>query len=165
MPSLFKTTLLMLLPFCVFTGIIAAEESKLSADITLVQGEPGSDKQNKFQPVFPVTISAVVKNKGAAPSKPMQILVRYAYPQPYHDAGHSVTYETEKVELPAIQPAANLEIKFQKPHPLPTIADFVQDKWPMRQYQAVVLADGKEQVIGTLALTYSAYYYPIKARD
>lgn len=141
----------------------------LTADIVLNPDQESAshvhDKQMKFQPVFPVYISAVVKNGGTVPSEPTTFFVRYAYPYPYQGALHSVLFETEKVELPQIKAGEEVKIAFKKAHYLPTIADFVRHEWPMRQYQAVFGNGDQETIRGTLALTYSAYYYPIKTND
>lgn len=152
---------LLLLPL-----MLSAEDldvkSLLKAEISLAQSET-ADKQMKFQPVFPVIINVSVKNESASTSDPATIIVRYAYPQPYQSYFDSSIFETEAIEIPILRSGEERSFEFQKKHTLPTITDFVRQNWPMRQYQAVVSEGEKEQIIGTLTLTYSAYYYPIKA--
>ena len=163
--SIRLTILSALLPLFIHASDLkSSNETSMTADIFLTQEGAATDKP-KFQPVFPVQISTTVVNKGATASKPMKLLVRYAYPQPYQHSPDSILFETEVINLPVLQSGEESKIQFAKSQPLPTISDFVHNDWPMRQYQAVVVTDGKEEVVGTLALTYSAYYYPIKARD
>ena len=36
----------------------------------------------------------------------------------------------------------------------------MRNDWPIREYQAVAVFPNDEKTIGTLAITFSAYYYP-----
>ncbi|MBA2728240.1 MAG: hypothetical protein H0U49_08740 [Parachlamydiaceae bacterium] len=155
-----------LLPlFVQASNLDSRNENPITADIVLSQEGAPRDKQMKFQPVFPVKITSTISNHSSVSSKPTKLLVRYAYPQPYHNSTGSLIFETEAVDIPVLQPGEEKNVQFAKGHQLPTISDFVLNDWAMRQYQAITVTDGKEIVVGTLALTYSAYYYPIKARD
>ncbi len=142
----------------------ASAITEVKAEILLCQGQLLSAKQCQFQPVFPVQIAVNVKNIGNAVSEPMQLFVRYAYPQPYHLTNDSILFQTESLEVPPLQPGEAKVISFTKSHALPTIDDFVRHYWAMREYQAVAAGlQAEDEIIGRVNLTYSAYYYPINA--
>ncbi len=167
MSNLFKRLVFSFsMPLLLQTALLTSqEEISLTAEIALAQMGTKSDNPQHFQPVFPVQISTTVINKSTSATKPQKVLVRYAYPQPHQKSLESIIFETEAVDLPILQPGEEKNIVFTKGHQLPTLADFIHQDWPMRQYQSVTVQEGSEQVVGTLALTYSAYYYPIRAKD
>lgn len=119
-----------------------------------------NDKTGKVQPGTPVKLSVAVENKGTQASPSGEIYVRYAFAKPLENESTSVIFETEKLPLPPIEPGKSIHLTFNTPHPWPSVLDFVRYDWPMREYQALAVIDGTEQTIGTLAITFSAYYYP-----
>lgn len=145
-------------------GQIAAEEGEQSIlqgsiHIQPVKNVPG-DLTGKIQPGTQVKISVEVENKGGKVSPAGQIYVRYAFSQPLEHEKSSILFETEKKSLTSIEPGKKIEIAFDTPHLIPSLLDFVRDDWSIREYQAIALIDKQEHIIGTLALTFSAYYYP-----
>lgn len=111
---------------------------------------------DKIQPGQSVKLSVIVENQGEIASPPSQIFIRYAFAKPLDKEPDSVLFETEKIALPIIQPGSSVEIAFDALHKWPALPDFIRHDWGMREYQALV--DGK--TIGSLAITFSAYYYP-----
>jgi len=136
-----------------------AQGALVEAQIHVDQGQEHGAEGGKFQPGFPVQIKAKVKNSGNAVTKANKIRVRYALPKPYSKNPNSILFETEVVDLAAMSPGEEKEVVFTKMHNLPVVADFVRYDWPMRQYQAILGEGDNEQIIGNLAITYSAYYY------
>lgn len=114
----------------------------------------------QIQPGTPVKIAVTVENKGELASSAGELFVRYAYAHPLEKETTSMIFETEKKELPTIEPGKKIEITFNTPHQIPLLLDFVRDDWSMREYQATALINQKEYLLGTLAITFSAYYYP-----
>lgn len=153
--------LLALLPFCLNADVSSA----LRAEIQVQQGAGEVSSHNKFLPLFPVQLSVFVKNPSDKASPAGKIAIHYALPIPHQHEKEGVLFTTEEVPLPSIPAKGELQVAFKTPQPLPTIADFVRQDWPMRQYQAIFSTDSKDEIIGTLALTYSAYYYPVNAHD
>lgn len=113
-------------------------------------------KSDRIQPGSFVKLAVEVENKGQAASSPKQIYIRYAFAKPLDKESGSVLFETEKVDLPSIPAGQSVEISFNTPHQWPALPDFIRHDWGMREYQVVI----EEKIIGTLAITFSAYYYP-----
>lgn len=118
------------------------------------------DQESKIQPGTPVKLIVAVENKGPQTSPPGQLFVRYAFAKPLDHEATSIIFETEKKPLPAIAPGKKIEISFDTPHQSPSLLDFVRYDWSMREYQAIAVFNREEKMIGTLAITFSAYYYP-----
>lgn len=137
------------------------EQAVLQGEITLLptRGAPQDDGA-KIQPGTAVKINVRVDNKGAVKSPSGELYIRYALAHPLHKNETSITFQTEKKKLPAIESGTFVNIAFDTPHQIPSLLDFVRDDWSLREYQAIALIDGKETLIGTLAITFSAYYYP-----
>lgn len=114
----------------------------------------------KVQPGTAVKISLTIENKGEQTTPAGDVFIKYAFPSPLENEPTSVLYQTEKVSLPAIAPQKSTTITFAKPHQWPSLIDFIRYDWAMREYQAVFVTGGQQNVIGTQAITYSAYYYP-----
>jgi len=112
-----------------------------------------------------VNLSVKIKNVGSRPSAPGETLIRFGFTKPMDTHFKSVIFETEKLPLPALDPDQQVEIQFTTPHLWPSFPDFIKNDWPMRQYQAVVEIDHHAAVIGTKAVTYSAYYYAGHAEE
>lgn len=120
-------------------------------------GESGSDQ--KIQPTTPVKISATLTNQDGKPSQPALLSVRYALAPPLEREAHSCLFQTETILLPSIPSGDTLTVTFKTPHLLPAIHDFVRDDWSMREYQLILTSDNQETTLGTLKITFSAYYY------
>lgn len=118
------------------------------------------EASHKVQPGTPAKLSVVVENRGSQASPKGEIYLRYAFVKPLESEKGSVIFHTEKLPLPAIEPGKSLALAFTTPHAWPSLADFVRDDWSMREYQAVAVFGKEELVIGSLAVTFSAYYYP-----
>lgn len=118
------------------------------------------DQSNKIQPGTPVSIKVVIENKGTVANPPGKIFIRYAFAKPLHQNESSNLFVSELKDLPAIEPGKEVEISFATPHQTPSVSDFIRNDWALRDYQAVVKINNEEQVIGTVAMTFSAYYYP-----
>jgi hypothetical protein len=145
-------------------GQIYAEESNPcilqgSLHIKPVKNVPG-DQTDKIQPGTQVKIDMTVENKGGQVSPAGQIYVRYAFSQPLEHEKSSILFETEKKSLPPIEPGKKIEFAFDTPHQIPSVLDFVRYDWSLREYQTIALIHQQEYIIGTLAVTFSAYYYP-----
>lgn len=119
-----------------------------------------SDQTNKIQPGTPVKIVVTVENKGLQESPAGQLYVRYAYAPPLENEAASVIFETEKKALPPIEPGKKVDIAFETPHHIPSLLDFVRYDWSIREYQAMAVVNNSDNMIGSLAITFSAYYYP-----
>lgn len=124
-----------------------------------VQAMPG-DQTGKIQPGTAVKLVVTVENKGLHESPAGQLYVRYAFAHPLENEKASIIFETEKKPLPAIEPGKTLDIAFETPHQIPSLLDFVRYDWSIREYQAIAVVNNTENMIGTLAITFSAYYYP-----
>lgn len=118
------------------------------------------DQTGKIQPGTPVKIIMTVENKGQQASPPAELYVRYGFSHPLDQETKSVIFNTEKKQLPTIAPGKKLEMAFETYHHIPALLDFVRDDWPMREYQAIATVHEKDHLIGSLAIAFSAYYYP-----
>lgn len=142
------------------------EEAVLQASIQITSMTPiPGDQPEKFQPGSPVKIAVSIENKGKHPSPEGDLFVRFAFAHPLHTHKGSVIFQTEKKFLPSIEGDKAVVIQFDTPHKLTSLLDFVRDDWSIREYQAVAVINQKEYVVGTLAITFSAYYYPGMAKE
>ncbi|MCE2982274.1 MAG: hypothetical protein LW832_01790 [Parachlamydia sp.] len=139
---------------------VLQQEAILQGSIQIQPVQPIDEDKPKVQPGSPVKLSVVIHNKGTTPSPQGELYLRYAFAKPLDKEEASVIFETEKKVLPSIEPGKIVEIAFEKPHLLPSLLDFVRDDWSLREYQAFATIDGHENLIASLAVTYSAYYYP-----
>jgi hypothetical protein len=130
-----------------------------SIHIQPVQAVP-DDQTGKIQPGTPVKLSVTVENKGQQASPAGQLYVRYAFAHPLDKDEASVIFKTEKKPLPTIEPGKKVDIAFDTPHQIPSLLDFVRYDWSIREYQAMAVVNQEEHMIGSLAITFSAYYYP-----
>ena len=156
--------------FCVFANLCTVsttsahtmeKQATMQAAI-LVQPtiQPTQFQTDKIQPGQSVKISLLAENIGDTASPASKIFVRFALAKPLDNEPSSILFETEAKELPVIQPGNSLEIAFEKTHKWPSISDFIREDWGMREYQAVIQVEGQQEIIGSLAVTFSAYYYP-----
>lgn len=139
----------------------AAQSALLQATIEL-EKPVASAKDTEADKIIPGTsikLKAKVVNNGKVASAPGTVFIRFALPPPLDIQKNSVMFQTEKVTLPSIPPGQTETLTFTSGHTWPTLYDFIRDDWSLRQYQAVVNIKDKEAVIGTLAITFSAYYY------
>lgn len=143
------------------TQIVDAKPIILQGSIHIqpVTPLPG-DQTGKIQPGTPVKLIVTVENRGQQPSSPGQLYVRYAFAPPLENEARSIIFETEKKPLPSIEPGKQINITFDTPHIIPSLLDFVRYDWPIREYQAMAVVNHQENIIGSLAITFSAYYYP-----
>lgn len=130
-----------------------------SIHIEPVQAIAG-DQTGKIQPGTAVKIIVTVENKGLQESPSGQLYVRYAFAHPLEHEETSVLFQTEKKPLPPIEPGKKIDIAFDAVHQIPSVLDFVRYDWSIREYQAIAVINEEENMIGTLAITFSAYYYP-----
>lgn len=151
----------------IIIGIIYAEFALPNHSGAVLQGaisiqavQTSSDGEGRIQPGTPVKLAVVMENKGQKPSAGGQVAIRFAFPKPLDSDPTSQMFQTEKVTVPTIAPGQKVTLSFAKTQQLPSILDFVRDDWSMREYQAILTVDGKDYVVGTLAITISAYYYP-----
>ncbi len=143
------------------TQLVETKHAILQGTIHIepVQPVPG-DQTGKIQPGKPIKLAVTVENKGQHPTPSGQLYIRYAFAKPLENETTSIIFETEKRPLPAIAPGKKVEIAFETPHQTPSLLDFVRYDWPVREYQALAIFPKEEKIIGTLAITFSAYYYP-----
>lgn len=139
-----------------------AQGAVLQGSIHLI---PTSDESGKIQPGTNIKVAVTVENKGDSVSQNGSMYLRFALAHPLGAHQTSVIFETEKKPLSAIKPGEKIEIAFESPQKTPSVLDFVRDDWSLREYQAIAVIDDKEYVIGTLALTFSAYYYPTLKKE
>lgn len=118
------------------------------------------NEHGKIQPGTGVKVIVTVENKGQQASSAGELFVRYAFAHPLHEETGSVIFETEKKKLPIIEPGKKIDVVFDKNHQIPSLLDFVRYDWSIREYQAIAVINHEEYMIGTLAITFSAYYYP-----
>lgn len=123
------------------------------------------DSPGKIQAGTPVHLNVKIKNSGYKPSAPALVYIRFAFPKPLDTQTKSLIFETEKVSIDSLEPGQQLEINFKKTHQWPSLFDFVKNDWAMREYQVVVVVDQTETVIGTMSITFSAYYYAGPSRE
>jgi hypothetical protein len=126
--------------------------------IQSAQSRP-TQESDRIQPGTSLKPSVIVENSGEEESPAGEIFIRYALAAPLDEQRGSIIYESEKKILPQILPGKSVEIVFDTPHITPAVMDFVKYDWALREYQAIAIIHKKEKVIGTLALTFSAYYY------
>lgn len=142
------------------------EEAVLQGSIQLTSMTPLPGEQSeKFQPGSPVKVAVSIENKGKLPTPEGDLFVRFAFAHPLDNHKESVIFQTEKKILPSIEQDKEVVIHFDTPHKLTSLLDFVRDDWSIREYQAVAVINEKEYLIGTLAITFSAYYYPGMAKE
>lgn len=142
--------------FC-FVNTINAE--KLQSTIHITPTRPLTGQEGKIIPVTYVALSAVVKNGSKETSPVGEIYVRFSFRAPHQNDPNSILFQTEKVGLPALAPGEEKVITFKTNHLLPTLFDYVKYDWAMREYEAVMDVEGDQEVIGTRAIAFSAYYY------
>lgn len=121
---------------------------------------PVKDQADKIQPGTAVKLIVTVENKGIQESPPGELYIRYAFAHPLEQEKTSVIFETERKPLPSIEPGKKVDIAFDTSHQIPSLLDFVRYDWSLREYQAIAVINQKESMLGSLAITFSAYYYP-----
>lgn len=157
---LFKLFTVLYLSSCNDLSLLNAESAVLQGTIEVEASKPVSKEDTqKIQPGTPLKLSVEIENIGTQKSVPSEIFIRYALAHPLENQKGSRLYESEKKELPSIDPKEKIKISFSNPHLTPTLTDFIKYDWPLREYQLILVAQGEEKIIGTLPLTFSAYYY------
>lgn len=125
----------------------------------------GNDQGVKIQPGTPVKLVVTVDNKGDQDNLPAELFIRYSFAKPLDNEKASIIFTTEKKPVPPIKPGESIDITFDTLHHSPSVIDFVKYDWPIREYQAILVTNHEEHLIGTLAMTFSAYYYPGVRRE
>lgn len=116
--------------------------------------------EQKIIPCTPVRLEATIWNRGEMPSPDGVARVMYKLPVSEEDPKDPLFFETEKVSLTALQPGEKRVVVFEKAHTLPCLSDFIQEQWAKRAYELVFApANGPNELLTTLKLTFSAYYY------
>ena len=133
-------------------------QSKLQALINATPAQP-SPIPERIQPRSLMKLSATIKNVGDQANTPGTLMVKFAFANPLHTHPKSLLFETEKVNLPSIEPGQEITLSFSKMHRWPTLFDYIRDDWAMREYRAIVNVERIEKMIGTRAIAFSAYYY------
>ncbi len=136
------------------------EGAFLEATLNILPASPSKEQNKNIQPGTPVIIAASLKNVGTKANTPGIFYVRFLYPEPLNKQQGTVLFTTEKVNLPSIPPGDVASLVFKTPQATPSLFDFIRQDWGLRQYEAVVVINNKEYVIGNTKLTFSAYYYP-----
>ncbi|WP_068471404.1 hypothetical protein [Candidatus Protochlamydia phocaeensis] len=165
---IFRTALFVLVGLLMLARLGYGQSNSQAPQRAILQGQIHvqplkpipQDQTGKVQPGTSVKIVVAVENKGTRPSLSGELYVRYAFTKPLENEPTSVIFQTEKKNLPSIEPGKSIEIAFDTPHQWPSVLDFIRYDWPLREYQAVALFNQEEKIIGTLAVTFSAYYYP-----
>ena len=130
----------------------------MKADIMI--SSVNDSNSSKIIPGQPVKLKALVKNSGSKKSLRSKIQVIYDYTKPLKSESEKPLYTSKVVEIPEIEPGKSFLVEFDTPHKLPSIADFITEDWALREYQAVLTEADTPKIIGSLAITFSAYYYP-----
>jgi hypothetical protein len=154
---------LLLLPHLSYSQTQASDikDAILVGSIEVKPTKPLSgDRTDKIQPGTSVKLVVSVENKGQQASPLGKLYVRYAFAYPLEEEVSSIVFETEKKSLPSLEPGQKVDISFETTHQIPSLLDFVRDDWSIREYQAMAVIHPDEHLIGTLAITFSAYYYP-----
>lgn len=137
-----------------------AIDTRMQAEIILQPESALKDQPEAIQPGKMVKIKLTVQNKGSSNSPAGEAWVQYAFAKPLDTQKESILFQTEKVQIEALQPGQKIEIDFKTPQQLPSLFDFIRNDWMMREYQAVVSFNHDQTIIGAMPLTFSAYYYP-----
>ena len=132
----------------------------LDAKIELKPNSAEKSVQPSIQPGKEIIITATITNEGTEKNKPGHFYVKFAYPTPLAAKPNSELFITEKILLPPISPGKEATIQFKTTQMTPSLFDFVRNDYAMRQYQAIVVIEDKQYLIGTATLTFSAQYYP-----
>ena len=151
-----------------FSTLQAAEEKEAilqAAILAQPSSQPTQFQSEKIQPGHSVKLAVVVENVGKAKSPAGTISIHFAFAKPLEKGPKSLLFETESVDLPSIEPGRSVELAFEKSHRWPSISDFIRQDWPLREYQAVGTIAKQQEVIGSLAVTFSAYYYPAVRKE
>lgn len=147
--------------FCHSETTDAKKYPILQASIQIQPVQPISgDSTGKIQPGTALKIMAYIENKGSVASPAGEFYINYGFAPPLEKGAKSIIFETEKKALPSIDPGKTVEIQLEAQHQIPSLLDFIRYDWTLREYQAIAVINKKEHLIGTLALTFSAYYYP-----
>jgi hypothetical protein len=141
------------------------EKAVLQAEVELLPATPTDKHAPVIQPGSQILVSTQIKNTGTKANEKGYFFVRFVYPTPLAGKANNELFQTEKVMLPSIQPGKVASITFKTPQQSPSVFDFIREDFGMRQYQAVIVIDNKEYIIGNAALTFSAYYYSTPAHE
>jgi len=159
-----------LLAFLILTNVffISSVNAQTGDNQAILQGailvqptsQPTQFQTDKVQPGHSVTIALLVENVGNSANPPAKVSIRFAFAKPLENEQNSILFETEQVDLTSIQPGSSIELTFGKTHQWPSLPDFIREDWGMREYQAILEIGERKELVGSLAITFSAYYYP-----
>lgn len=152
-----------LLPFILLSPLQAADETLASLQAKLMANNPANSE--KIIPGNPMKIVATVKNTSNLPTAPAKLYLKFIFPEPLEKEPNSLLFTSDKLPLPSLLPGQEIEIPFNLSKHWPSLFDFVRYDWGVRQFQAVVVSETKEFVIGTLSIVFSAYYYDGPAKE
>jgi hypothetical protein len=147
---------------CAQINASPTERATLRGSIVIV---PEKSSLDKILPGTPIKLKLVIENIGTHANASGQAYLRFAFNQPLQNRSDSIVFQTEALNVPAIEPGSKVELNFSTAHQWPSLLDFVRYDWLMREYQAVFAVDKQENVIATLSVTFSAYYYPGLQRE
>ena len=156
----FFTLLLLSIRVLVHSQEVETRQISILQGKISVEAVKGTDRTNKIQPGSSVKLLLRIDNEGPEPNKPGYATIRYAFSKPLHNQPNSIIFQTEKIKVPSIEPGKSINIAFTKTHQWPSLIDFIRYDWSMREYQAILDIEDNEKIVGTLAITFSAYYYP-----
>lgn len=162
--SLWSLAILILLVILAYVGYNYYPQLFGHPNAAVLEGKilltPVKKDSEKIAPGSLVNVGAKITNVGTKASAPGKVTIRYAFLKPLDEHTKSVLYQTEILPLPSLQPDQEIEVAFSMPHQWPSLADFIKNDWALRQYQVIVTVQTqKEFLIGSKAISYSAYYY------
>lgn len=140
-------------------NVYANQEPILQATIDLKPSRNRQEGVKQLQPSSFVYLESNIKNIGNYPSEEGAVFIRFTLPPPLASFGKGVSFMTENGVLPSIKPGEDVMIAFKEPQQLPDMGDFLRHDWPKHRYETVAVFQGKEYVIGTDTITFSAHFY------
>jgi len=146
--------------------MLTMKKQKGAALQAIIQANPVPASPENAEKIYPGTsikLTATINNLGTKRSAPGKAFIQFSFPKPLDTHEKSLLFQTEEVTLPSIPPKGSVELTFSTTHRWPTLFDFVRDDWGMRSYQLRANINEVEKVLGTLAISFSAYYYATPA--
>lgn len=159
--SLFKRLFFILaLTSTTLSNANQADGAILEATLDILPSKVTTENPRLITPGIPAKIAVKIKNVGSKVNQPATLYVRFSFPRPLDNQKNSTLFATEAVSLPPINPGQSAALEFETEQATPSLNDFIREDWSLRQYQAVVVLDKQEYVIGSIPLTFSCFYYP-----
>lgn len=142
-----------------FLGAIETNSAILEATLTVLPSQITTENPHLINPGTPVKIAVKVKNVGSKVNQPGQLYARFTLPKPLDKQRNATLFTTEVIALPPITPGQSASLEFETQHATPSLNDFIREDWNLRHYQAVVVFEEQEYIIGSVPLTFSCFYY------